>query len=351
MKRIITVIFSCFLIFQSFGQSDSITPYHISCLCATDPTPAGVMVSHLHAKHEWMFSYRYMSMNMEGNIKGQSTISNDEIFIDYLGAPDKMRMDMHMLMAMYGLTDRFSIMFMMNYISNDMSMKMLMSNPNVQDMIHNGHTMNGDHEMKTNGFGDCQLSLLYGLIVKDNYQLILSSEFNIPTGSIDQKGVLGDMLYNQKRYPYSMQLGTGSFDVAPRLTYVNEMNASVFSAQIWSNLRLFQNKYDYKYGSDFNLSAWYAYKWSDKFSSSLRSTYTYSNPISGKDNSLFSYNEPSANHLNYGGQTIHGFLGSTYHFNHNHRIAFEIGTALYQQANGIQMKNKFQINASYSIKI
>lgn len=345
MFKVYLIVFFVFLYYSSEAQSE------IKCLCSTDPTPSGVMVSHLHAKKEWMFSYRFMSMNMNENIKEHSYISNDQIFIDYLGAPDKMKMDMHMLMAMYGVTDRFSIMFMMNYISNDMSMKMLMSNQNVQDMIHMGHGMNGEHEMKTNGFGDFQLSLLYGLIVKDNYQLILSSELNIPTGSIDQKGVLGDMLYNQKRYPYSMQLGTGSFDVAPRLTYVNEMNSSVFSAQIWSNLRLFQNKYNYKYGSDLNLSAWYAYKWSDKFSSSLRSTYNYANTISGKDNSLFTYNEPSANHLNYGGHTLNGFLGSSYHINHNHRIAFEIGKALYQDVNGIQMKNNFQINASYSIKL
>ena len=345
MFRVFIFILFIFLSNTIKAQSE------IKCLCSTDPTPAGVMVSHLHAKNEWMFSYRYMSMNMDGNIKERSHISNDEIFIDYLGAPDKMRMDMHMLMAMYGLTDRFSAMLMVNYISNEMTMKMLMSNQNVQDMIHNGHAMNGDHEMKTSGFGDCQLSLLYGLIVKDNYQLILSSEINFPTGSIDQKGVIGDMLYNQKRYPYSMQLGTGSFDVAPRLTYVNEMDNSVFSTQLWTNLRLFENKLEYKYGSDLNISAWYAYKWSDKLGSSIRGVYNYSNSISGKDNSLFSYNEPSANHLNYGGQSMNMFVGSTFHFNHNHRVAFEIGTPLYQKVNGIQMNNKFQFSASYSIKL
>ncbi|MBP9924104.1 MAG: hypothetical protein KBF92_09760, partial [Bacteroidia bacterium] len=89
-----------------------------------DASPAGVMISHAHPKGGWMFNYSFMHMNMGGNFKGNEKISNEEIFNSYLMAGTSMKMDMHMLMAMHGITGRFTIMVMANYVSNSMDMTM-----------------------------------------------------------------------------------------------------------------------------------------------------------------------------------------------------------------------------------
>ena len=37
--------------------------------------PISVMGDHMHAKGEWMLSYRYMSMEMEGLLKGSDSLA------------------------------------------------------------------------------------------------------------------------------------------------------------------------------------------------------------------------------------------------------------------------------------
>ena len=46
---------------------------------ATDHAPIGVMADHRHAKGEWMLSYRFMRMNMDGNRDGRDSLSPENI--------------------------------------------------------------------------------------------------------------------------------------------------------------------------------------------------------------------------------------------------------------------------------
>jgi len=41
--------------------------------------PIGVMGDHLHPQGDWMVSYRYMHMDMEGSLKGSDHISNSQM--------------------------------------------------------------------------------------------------------------------------------------------------------------------------------------------------------------------------------------------------------------------------------
>jgi hypothetical protein len=342
MKFITIIIF--------FINLSAWTQTKIKCLCSMDPTPSGASISHVHQKGEWMFSYRYMRMNMEGNLEGNSSIQDENIFNNYLGAGDKMNMDMHMLMGMYGITDRFTGMMMVNYLNNFMTMNMV---PTKSNSGHEGHSHSseGGHEMKTTGLGDLQLGLLYGLLMEEENQLILSTEISIPTGSINKKGPLGDMMYNDKRYPYTMQLGTGTFDLSPKITYLLEKGDGTFCVQGGVSLPLNKNTLGYKRSSKLTASSWFAYKLGANFTSSIRTVFRYSEAISGKDNLLYRYTEPAANTMNYGSTHLSSFIGSTFHFLSVQRIAFEVGFPLYQNVLGIQMKDKLQLNLSYTIKI
>src|SRR5882762_4898775 len=67
------------------------------CCCGNDPTPAGVMISHVHLKNEWMISYRFMGMNMSGTNSGTERISQDKVLNSYFASPTLMQMNMHML--------------------------------------------------------------------------------------------------------------------------------------------------------------------------------------------------------------------------------------------------------------
>ncbi|HEU4716893.1 MAG TPA: hypothetical protein VFU15_03630, partial [Bacteroidia bacterium] len=133
-------------------QPDSAAaPKFYDCCRPDGHAPLGVMTTHIHAKGQWSFLYSYMYMDMRGNRKGTSKLSDDDIFATYAMAGDKMSMQMHMLMIMYGISNRITVMGMLNYYQNNMSMSML---PMAMDMP--GMTMasyNMPTSMKTSGLG------------------------------------------------------------------------------------------------------------------------------------------------------------------------------------------------------
>ena len=65
--------------------------------------PISVMAEHSHGEGEFMFSYRFMSMEMDGNLDGSDNLSNSDILVGpnnsdgYLVTPLDMTTDMHML--------------------------------------------------------------------------------------------------------------------------------------------------------------------------------------------------------------------------------------------------------------
>lgn len=350
------VVYTSLLFFLLFVEqaaaapgADTLACAANSCCCVNDPTPAGVMISHVHRENEWMISYRYMSMQMSGILAGTSRQSEDDVFLNYLMAPEKMRMDMHMLMGMYGITDRFTVMAMLNYSSVTMNMKMFSTSGHV----HNGvASTSPDHELKASGLGDVKVHLMYGLVKKAYHQLLLSAGIGIPTGSVGIKGKNDDMMYPGKRLPYSMQLGSGTVDVLPCISYLYQQSKVTFSAQVSSVLRTQYNTIGYKLGNEITLNAWGAYQWLNFLSASLRMEAASSNRIRGYDPTLYYYNEPSANPYNYGGQRVNSYIGLSFNpkkgFFKSNRLGIEYGIPVYQQLNGIQMNQKQSLYASWA---
>lgn len=318
-----------------------------SCCCTTDLTPAGVMISHVHTKNEWMISYRYMNMGMNGLVTGTQPENKQHVFERYQMSPEKMNMQMHMLMGMYGVTDKLTAMLMLNYQANTMDMSMYAMNH-----VHNGTAMTSSvHNMKTNGLGDIKLHALYGFVQQSTCQFLGSFGISIPTGTIRARGDTEDPMYPKVRYPYGMQLGSGSVDLLPGISYLYQKDQLAAGTTLSAIYRSHYNSVGYKLGNEANLNGWIAYQWISLISSSLRIEGTITEHIQGYDPQLYTYIEPSTNPANYGGKRIHAFLGSSLHFKgilKNNRLGVEYGLPLYQNLNGIQLKQQFACNAFWS---
>lgn len=325
---------------------------HSCCSGGDDLTPANIMFSHVHNKKECMIAYKYMNMGMSGILKGTETVDKTEVFNNYLMSPDKMRMDMHMLMGMYGLTDRLTLMTMLNYNKTTMNMSMFTA----AGHHHGGTTTTSDstmgHFMETSGVGDVKLSALYGLIKLPNHQLIVSAGVSMPVGSIKIQGADDDAMYPSRSYPYSMQLGSGTFDVLPSVSYLYQKDKIAFNAQMSSVIRMGYNSVGYRLGNEMSLNTWFAYQWLPFLSSSVRVEGNIADRIGGKDPSLYIYNELSANGANYGGQKVYGAIGSVLQFKKGflkkERLAVEYALPMYQNLNGTQMKSSYYLTASLS---
>lgn len=258
---------------------------------ADSHAPVGVMGDHVHAAGEWMFSYRFMTMDMAGNLAGSDDIAPDTIvttvpnrFFGMPGQPPTLRvvpldmtMDMHMLGMMYAPSDRVTLMLMANYLSNDMN--------HVTYMGGMGTTVLGNFETSTSGWGDASFSGLISFINRDDSKLHATVGVSLPIGSHDETGQILTPMNMQPtvRLPYPMQLGSGTFDPILGLTYAGYGTSWAWGAQWRSTFRLQDNDDDYQLGDIHALTGWVSYLWTDAISTSLRAAYTDRGNLSGID--------------------------------------------------------------------
>ena len=126
--------------------------------------------------------------------------------------PTKMTMDMHMFGTMYAISDKWTLMAMLNYLDNDMDMIM---------------PMNMSMDMGSSGIGDLKVAGLYDLAQWDSgRRMHLNLGLSLPTGSIDEKHTNGNTL------GYGMQLGSGTYDFHPAITYLAQTDNYSYGAQL-----------------------------------------------------------------------------------------------------------------------
>jgi hypothetical protein len=320
--------------------------------CYNDQAPAGIMMSHVHEKGQWMFSYRYMYMPAKGIVAGTETIGNEQIFKRYVMAPESMYMHMHMLMCMYGVNNRITLMGMVHYQISTMNMAMY-AQPESHRMRGMEEMEGGmDHSMKTTGPGDTRISALYSLVNVKRHHLMLIMGISMPTGSLYKKGGI-NTTYPDRRFPYAMQLGSGTWDLQPGLSYLYVRGRLSLGSQLTGTWHPFYNTVGYKYGDEILFNSWINIQSLNWLSNTLRLQGSYINDISGKDPDLYTEREPSSNPANYGGKYLTAFAGINFYLKNNliknNKFAAEFGIPLYQNLNGVQMCTAYCLQASWSI--
>lgn len=288
--------------------------------------PISVMGDHYHKKGEFMFSYRYMPMWMDGNLQSTDDISNEDIYQNFMVAPQKMQMNMHMLGVMYAPSDRITLMVMGNYISNSMDLRT---------------GMGVDFKTESGGLGDISLSSLIKIMNKNRQSLHGNVGISIPVGDIDQRDATPMM--NDAQLAYPMQLGSGTWDPTLGLTYLGQSEKFSWGAQSMYKFRLGKNSENYTFGNRFDIVGWGAIKVSDYFSFSTSLSYFDTQKIDGVDADLNPMMMPLFNTENSGRSQLDVGLGTNFLIPKgslkNLRLAAEVKIPAYQNVNGIQMKN------------
>ncbi|WP_136466684.1 transporter [Flagellimonas onchidii] len=291
--------------------------------------PISVMGDHMHGKGEWMFSYRYMHMNMEDLKQGNDDASFDEALTNYMVTPTAMPMNMHMLGAMFAPSDRVTLMAMFNYISMEM------------DHLTR---IGGNFTTESSGLGDIKLSLLYRFFNQNQQSLHGQIGFSIPTGSITESDVTPASAPNAMELPYPMQLGSGTFDPVMALTYLGQNESVSWGSQIRGVFRFGKNDREFRYGNRYSLNNWLAVKAADWISFSARLEGLLVGELDGADPDLNPMMVITADTDNSGGTLINGGLGFNIYVPtgalKNLRFGFEFASPLLQDLEGIQLKNK-----------
>ena len=333
-------------------NDESCTGY---CGCAGNTqAPLGAMTDHIHQKGTWMLSYTFMSAMMSGNNIGADKVSDNTVYKNYMMAPETMTMQMHMLMAMYGVTDRLTVMAMGGYMVNNMKMNM---DSKGGYMFMNGSWMympagtNMGMQTTSSGITDTKVSALYNFSGIDAQRIIGSIGISLPTGSIKETGttILGD----NQRLAYDMQTGTGSVSINPDITYARKYGQFYWGANAGADVKLNYNSVGYKDGNVYHVTAWAGYQFLPFVSATLRGEDVHADMISGADpvvaNEIYQENDPTTKTSNYGGTWMNVYAGLNFYLMkpvlEHFRIMAEYGMPVYQNLNGTQMALKSNLLA------
>lgn len=339
------------ILFSTIVQAD---PNHTQGVNPASHAPAGVMADHTHKAGEIMFGYRFMQQNYDQLYQGSKKITHQQLTqAGYSMAPTSMTMKMHMLDIMYAINDQVTLMLMPQYMSMDMGMKMLESDSMHHEMgdmgemnhMNDMHNMHANHQHGTSGWTDTQVSALINLYQNQDHQVITNLGISLPTGSVDEKNSSGQFTH------YGMQLGSGTYDFVPSVTYTGHLNALSWGAQVGANIKLEdENDSGFSFGDKYHVTGWLAYRVAQPLSVSARLSYQTQADINGHYNDAHGHSAPSDIQANYGGQFSDLGLGLNYAQQtgllKGVRLGLEWQTRIAQDYNGYQLGLDDGLNAN-----
>lgn len=347
----VTLIIFITISFNVCAQDTTHEDCMSACACENInlDAPIGVPIDHMHSKGSWMVSYRYMSMRMQDNRDNSVPVTDDQVYIRYMMSPARMQMDMHMLMGMYSISDRFTVMLMLNYLNSRMDMHMMptegMDMPGMRELGNaSGMTM------KTSSLADTRLYGMYRLYQGKGQLVILAAGLSLPTGKTDLQSASFSGL-SMERASYNMQTGSGTIDILPSAAYTGKAGNFGWGAEAMAIIRPYDNHYGYRLGNEADVTGWLSYRWANWISNSIRLESISRGTMYRYDKEIYQYKEPGADPANYGGEQLVAYAGMNFYIKHgllkDNKLGIEYGIPFYQQLNGLQMNLHYVISAGW----
>ena len=193
--------------------------------------------------------------------------------------------------------------------------------------------------METSGISDLKFGGLYDLARwEDGRRAHLSLGLSAPTGSIDEKSETNTV-------GYGMQLGSGTWDFNPAITYLGQTENYSYGAQLGAVLRIGDNDQGYTLGNQVEATVWGARKITDSLSASVKIDHTCQEEVDGSHEGISNMQRnmtPAKDPAHQGRDLTSAGLGLNYYFQSGalkgHRIAAEWETPIHQKVNGVQLE-------------
>ena len=294
---------------EDSSESDDKASHHFHKHHHGGHMPAGVMFGHmLDQAGDFMFGYRLMVGRQGGSILNGTHHASDHAIMNQgcsdtilcSSAPSKMHMKMHMINLMYAPTSWMNLMLMPTFVDMEMDVRGLSGGAGHAGAGHGGHAGTATHS--TSGVGDTTMAALFDLFEGRGHWLHLGLGFSAPTGDVNLKlknngHTEGGIIH------FGMQLGSGTWDFIPSLTYTGEHERLSWGAQLSGVKRMEdQNRSGYRLGDMFQATTWGGFRLIRWFSVTVRGIYTVQGDIHGDFNTFNARSGPMDFPANQGGQ-------------------------------------------------
>jgi hypothetical protein len=156
-----------------------------------------------------------------------------------------------------------------------------------------------------------------------------------------------------------MQLGSGTYDFVPGLTYAGKNRQLRWGAQVRNVFRLGKNDRDYGLGNLHALSGWLMTKLTPWLEPSITLTFQTWGRIDGDDEDLkilalpvSPYPAAVTDPSKFGDEKVHVLFGATFSRSSGplkrHMLQIEAGLPIYQSLNGPQPKEIWRFSTSWN---
>jgi hypothetical protein len=260
-----------------------------------------------------------MFMDMSHNQDGTRDVSDQQVLTQYPVVHTSMEMQMHMAELMYAPSDWATVMAMVPFGVNTM-----------HHLTRTGDTPTA----RSSGVGDLGFMGLFNVLgnpAGKGQRLLVNAGFTAPTGAIDASD-------SGKQLEYNMQLGSGTWDLQPGLTYLGESDTLSWGAQALGTIRLGMNDHDYRLGDRYRLSAWTQLKVTDWFGPSARLDWHAWSKVHGADPGMDPNRNPAFDATKQYGERLDFLLGLNFYIPKGilkgNRFSLEGGWPVYQNLAG-----------------
>ena len=326
----------------------------------------GVLAAHVHNAGETMIGYRFSLMQMEGNRTGSRNVSDAEVLGQFMVSPTDMSMKMHMVHFMRAPSDNFTWMVMVPF--KDLSMNHVtqmggtfrtqsvgmsdVSFTGIWTFLDLGEKTKLVPTKKDGKVGDSFFQPRKskdGFIYRQHHAHFGLTGF-FPTGSINQRGTT-PMGPNQL-LPYPMQLGSGTFDVGPSLTYsgVSENWGWGFSTS--ARIRLGKNYRGYSLGDQTDVQTWLTKKLTRSAAVEFRLHHIIWDNIDGVDAELNPLVVPTARTDLRGGSRTDFVLSLQRYIDRGrwqgNRCSVDFRLPIFQHLDGPQLQTDWGLSTNWS---
>jgi len=290
-----------------------------------DHAPAGLMDVRCPMDRAWMFSVRTTYTHFDGlRDSSHKVTTQDALGMGYEQVPTSMSMTMTMLELMYVPSETLSLCASIPWTWNTMAMK-----------TNLGESFN----MSSQGVGDFAFGADVVAWSQGEQTVSAGLSVSLPTGSITETGGMPGA--PSTRLEYAMQLGSGTYDITPRLDWRMRSDPYSYGIELSGTVRNGHNDEGYALGDRFCASAWGAQEWSPTWSGSVRITAQRWSNVRGADALLDPMMSPTNDPHLQGGQRVDGALGVNWRpFGGNYSgsiVGLELGLPLAQDLNGPQL--------------
>jgi hypothetical protein len=298
--------------------------------------------AHMSGGGMWMLDYKFERTQMNDLLDTTTTVTPEEIVrptseggeYGFMMSPTDMSMEMHMFMLMYH-GDKFMAMVMAHYMFMEMGM-----------LAGDGT----ESTMKTSGFGDTIVSASF----PGPFRLSFNVGVSIPTGSIDEHGSMthsATFTQENSKYPYSMQLGSGTYDLIQGISYEDSANSLAWGAGYEYKGRFQKNSNDYKLGDELRVNAWTRWKFMGHLSATGKLQWLSIGQIEGEDEELNAAMSPDMDAEASGGRRLDIGAALRYETDNMTSVTVEFAKPIYQNLWGPQLKTDWIFGVGVGIML